>query len=1557
MKNEMAGHAAADASDHSSVNDAVQTLANSYLMMEVNRDNIHGLLTQQQRKHSNLEHKPLLMSKASTLQLQQAFDKARKFNHHQDPSAQKHEEVKLEGKGYSIAFKIPKGGWRDQQNEDFEKSASVDACATKATEIIGAGLPTRVVDIDVQEFDRLMQGETGITFTSKSNPGQMPFDSMKERDKAIHHAIETHKAKCGTFFVLILTVVQKRFDPSKIHDILLQDSGFDHEILNRVRGMGGGSTPRHGKLKTENSYAFLSGLYNDSGENMENDQKRHESPSAILSKVPTASDKKVHKNAEETSPVDFLDKILSFNMTPVTPLSRNPFLSEDVKMVLDRDLGEVGMEGSRHRFSRNATAIRILLPKKREKEESKERLSARGRNAESKKKKFTSSNAKEKTESEEIIQTSKQIIDMIKYDPSKSGEKLLSEVMPSIEYSVAEMLERILEDEEKQQEDEQMQAVASKTSSCNKVERRGSKLVFDARDTFFYESVDSTAEMERVAQREAFISKEFQEFKPKEIERQKEQLTNANMKKARLTIYNLQNVHMNSEFQELLSPKSKSMQDEEWKKRDKEISDLCDTLEKLIIDICHEMKQLNESKLNSSITPQYHEIERISDTLITCLKRIPFDWNSRTKREWAQGAEVLLMWQMKLSSPLNINKEEHVRELAKFYVRIFYENDVLMKNLFLHYKEAVIDEIKNGEKYRKMKSGNNDDISLPKLNGFTVWSDSTKSSEVDEVDLFSYPQSFELQRQRVSNIKKMLFIIINYVNHCNSYTKDVFGDLVMVEKDRYQRKVLIRKATLKESGKKKEVQSMIEERGLSAFANILKSTSWENVPHSVGKVEEEELDSEVYVHRERDFYTSVFSKDVEKIVKNIRESKETMKLVHESPSQQNIEPITTSKPTNDQEDMIHLHKTSFINDEQLSEESALEFQRPYLYQPPTLKMSSKSPTLPNREKKTLPTQPNPSSKTIEEKHNDSKINTFHNSFMFTPSEPSIYDPSENTSLSLNATLDPSHTLDNAKQKNQISQNIHPLETNSSITMNTLDDSFHKEIMEDMFGKERQVLLSPQPESPEEIRNQRASTQSPITSDHVSLHSLESSMGRSTRMNSPIVEFPEPRKVTGLRFDTRSLSPSTTPKLKKDKEQDQKPIQLNVTDPKHVYDIDEPEMLNNKVEQKQEIVTIPAPKIQNQSVLSTTFSLLNESLAPNEEKKENKNINKSGRQSSQKFGTKRITPEVTSIHETKSKNLRKYSRQKKINTKSVDSTENVSTKSSNMSVQDFTPTRTASPISAHDLHQLTISLAHFDDNVRPLSSRSSNYVALKDDSPKSARSTTSVEKKNKHSGKWMVKSNVFQTFFDTPLHVSEDLQETKKKDDIPDDKFDSVTLLEKLEQTWDELLIPAATKMKLYQKYSSSKYIGNVNLMRDAVKTWKLGASAVIARESILLQMQEYEKNLAQSASKLPSFSDKIQEQKMRSNLFKRLSVIASECEKINRKLKKDHDDQLMYKSNCTYVDKMKRDYLSIIAGIEALAEEIQPVDFDVVSPRSLNNNKKNASVTKIDLILSYDKNR
>ena len=1247
-----------------------------------------------------------------------------------------------------------------------------------------------------------------------------------------------------------------RFDPSKIHDLLLHDSGFDQEMLTRVRGIGGGiSTPRHGKPKTENAYAFLSGMYNEN--DVEPELKRHENPSAILSKNPTPSEKKVQKHMEETSPAEFLDKILSYNMTPVTTLTKNPFVSEEVRMVLDRELGDVGTDGPRnHKYHRMSTFSKLPLAvtKKTVKEESKEKTSARGRSSDGKKKK-PQSGVKEKSEAEEIIDISKKISKLIEYDPSKQGEQTLVEVMPSIEYSVAEMLERILEDEERQEEDEQLQAleVIVKPQAI-KLEN---ELVFDTLESFLHNKIDPKADLEMVSQREQFLMQEFKDFKPKEMEKQKNQLTNANMKQSKLTIHNVHNLHgKDSNFEEFLSPRSKTMKDEEWKQRDKAISELCTTLEKLIIDMCNEMKQLNESKLNTAITPRFRDIANMSDTLITCLKHIPFDWNSRTKREWAQGAEVLLMWEMNLSSTLNITREEHVKMLARFYVSIFYENDVLMKNLFLHYKDAVIEEIKKeGDIQTEMK----EEIKLPRINSFSVWSDAL-NSEVDEVDLLTYPQSFELQRHRVTSIKKLLFIIINYVNHCNSYTKDVFSELVLIEKENRINTVTARKESLKESGQQKQVRSFIEERGLGSFVTFLSTSKVEPVRSGkIGKLdlneEDDDMDTEVHVHKEKDFYSSMFNKDVGSIIDNIRISKSAQRIIYDEPiatpqpvlilEEQDVEPnITPQRTPRKSLDDFLLYKTSVVSGQDPNEEiTSMEYQRSYFYTPPNIKDAKISPTISNSRKldnitaiKTLVQNRQNDSICTDENDvsgslvNRNQNNCSSNSLMYTPSEHSF-----------------------------IATDVSPLDKNDSELL--ADKQEPKEIQipfeERNTNQENridgQVILS---ESPNEL-----STNLVDTSDTVSLHSIDS----QEKKVSPL------KSVSAQRTSSRS--------------------QQNTGDGR-------------------------------------------------------KSSQNDGRKSSSKNpGSKRATPEISSIHESKAKNLRRYTLQRN---KSSQSTDGAKTpQSAKIVTQDFTPTRSLSPISQSQgdfNNKFNMSFdSTLDETALRLSSRgSSNSLILRDDSPRSVKTTTSTDKKINTAGKWALKTTVFQSFFDSPLRANDDLGDTKKKEESYD-RFDSVALLEKLEQTWDELLIPATAKMKLYQKYSNSKYVGNVNLIKDAVKIWKQGAIAITARESVILQLNQFEKTLSESATKVPSFLDKIQEQKIRSNLFNRMSVIASECEKINRRLKKDHGDQLIYNSVTPYIEKMKSDYLSIVAGIELWEEQMQPISYDVISPRS--SLKKHASVT------------
>jgi len=169
-------------------------------------------------------------------------------------------------------------------------------------------------------------------------------------------------------------------------------------------------------------------------------------------------------------------------------------------------------------------------------------------------------------------------------------------------------------------------------------------------------------------------------------------------------------------------------------------------------------------------------------------------------------------------------------------------------------------------------------------------------------------------------------------------------------------------------------------------------------------------------------------------------------------------------------------------------------------------------------------------------------------------------------------------------------------------------------------------------------------------------------------------------------------------------------------------------------------------------------------------------------------------------------------------------------------------------------------------------------------------------------------------------------------------FDSVSVLERLESIWDELLIPPNLKIKLYEKYSTKKYIDNLNTIRDAYRTWNQGAFAICARETLLMELSEFERSLSAAAKRPPILSERIQEQKTRSALFKRLSHASSGCEKIIRKLWKDHQDHFFFQTEIPYIEKMQSDYLGIVAGIDQLAN--REIDYEKIHSQELEKAEK-----------------
>ncbi|EFC45678.1 predicted protein [Naegleria gruberi] len=1393
----------------------------------------------------------------------------------EDEKQETKETVNLDGEGYSITFEIPNKneGWRvDKEYEDVDAFYNaLSVTSTKVTDIVGAGLPTRKTDIDMKEFDNLMKAEIGIQFTS--NIGSYnPLVAANNRDKAIKRAIEMHKEKIVDDMSRKYKTMMKKgvFDEetNKIRiqniarcsfskDILMEDKNFDKKLLNNQHlkprsGPPGNITPRQKSMpgkKEDFQYGFLSGLYST------NDDEKPQNPSSVLTKVPTASEKRVFKSFEETNQTKFLDKILSYNMTPATTLSRNPFLSEEVKMVMDRDLGDVGSNGPRIHKDRGKQEKPSAVDKKVKVKDDPVSLRDKQKHIlEARKRKL--SEASKQTEAEQINTTATKIMELTKYDPTNCGEKTLTEIMPSLDYSISQMLEKILELEELQEEEDILCYLNVKPAFAD-----GGILKDNTLDAFLYGTLDTKTDPDIFSQREQFLMQEFKEFNPKEIEKQKQNLTQANIKNTKLTMDTLERYKEEKnqgQFEQLFSAKQKLMKDEEWQERDKYITEMCQSLEKLIVDMCNEMKKMNENKLISAVTPRYSVLDDMATTMVTILKCIPFDWNPRTKREWSQGAEVLLMWSMKLSSTLNINRHEHIIKLAKFYVNIFFENEVLMNNLFEHYKEVVIDEIKK-PKLNTNEDDEEEELKLPKINTFSEWKNPDEDDDEDDSDsgermsptMLSH--NLELKRRRVSRIKHVLFIIINYINHCNTYTQDVFKQIVQKEKQKFKFEKAIKEKSLKETGKQELVQSFLEKRGLLDITNYIKNTDWK---HDSDTMEEnlprDHIDTEVRKEKEIDLFANIIKRE-----NDHRTSKSNLKGSKHNKSTPRIPTdLPTSRSTKSKDPV--LKKTLVVGD--IPEKPPLEYQRSYYIEPPKgipyfPTKSTNEPVISSKTKIDT-TQPMPD------------IMASENSLMFTGSDHSNDYADENQSVTKSKQTDDSilDQISDIEHKSLSRQGSNTFSEDAVMHEDMSNDNEEDHDLEVKEDHQEPIAPTPKPQyHPEEVNIGTPG------SDAISLHSMNSDSSMiSTKSN-----------------DHDNI------KIKK-----------------------------------------PSSK-------------------------------------------KRTTPDVTSIHEKKSKNLRRYTLQKRSTSSASGTTTNSqnSRNTSRASERNETPPpvepkKSSSPVKltaknlelSNQLNQsMTTPLSEADTNsdILRVSIRSSTSIILKDDSPRSTktprsrRSLPSSEKKNPHSGKWAIKTSIFQNMFDNSTLFTGD--DSPRRLDNNVDRFDSVTLLEKLEQVWDDLLIPAGFKIKLYQRYGSSKYIGNVNLMKDAYKTWKQGATVVAARETVLMELKEFENTLNSNIQKLTTFSDKVQEQKLRSTLFKRLSILGTECEKLNRKLKKDHNDNLSYNSEMPYIDKMKYDYLSIIAGIESLTEKNQPIDVNTSIERLRSPNKKTADVTKVDLILSYEK--
>ncbi|KAL0480504.1 hypothetical protein AKO1_006758 [Acrasis kona] len=138
----------------------------------------------------------------------------------------------------------------------------------------------------------------------------------------------------------------------------------------------------------------------------------------------------------------------------------------------------------------------------------------------------------------------------------------------------------------------------------------------------------------------------------------------------------------------------------------------------------------------------------------------------------------------------------------------------------------------------------------------------------------------------------------------------------------------------------------------------------------------------------------------------------------------------------------------------------------------------------------------------------------------------------------------------------------------------------------------------------------------------------------------------------------------------------------------------------------------------------------------------------------------------------------------------------------------------------------------------------------------------------------------------------------------------------LDKVWDDLLISAGQKIKLFDKYNQPHFVDNVKTMSHVYSMWQKVANAVIEREKSLILIKEFEKSASDPRRHFYGKSNMLlQEERQRAILFRRLCNFGKKVEDMAKVLKREYDDLILYK-NLNYLDKMKYDYSNLLYSLE-----------------------------------------
>ncbi len=462
--------------------------------------------------------------------------------------------------------------------------------------------------------------------------------------------------------------------------------------------------------------------------------------------------------------------------------------------------GSDGEPKRKHNMVRATTAMKIMrVPKKKE---------------------------KEKVEPEVVPQTREKI------EPIRIPDSNFK--MPKVDYSVSSILERFGEERDNVDIIEGLdKSTTEKVEVPNPnmetiysmlpAHELNDELLLRLEDDFYYSTMNNEEEEDAIKKaqlRSQQLHEEVRRYQKAQIEYQKQRLEGAHIEAGenkqskpnhRLdALLNTIDVNYRDKIMFFSTFGEKLTADRVEQERVKRLNYLCETLEKCIVYLCSEHTKRKGDSIQDR-GERYKDVDMMisRDTLLACLRTLPILSSDRAKRSWMKGTETLFLFELDLNTPFNASSTDHIRALARHYVDMYIQNEKTMDLLAERYKEKLEEEAQEQFEEEKilenMVKGNvvNRDGDrlllkrlrttvlekvLPKMDKLTKWRQVIALEEKNEdlkfktlrrhffenLSSLSLTEAHEHQRFIIVHNKRLLYVIVNYLNHCSTNTQELF---------------------------------------------------------------------------------------------------------------------------------------------------------------------------------------------------------------------------------------------------------------------------------------------------------------------------------------------------------------------------------------------------------------------------------------------------------------------------------------------------------------------------------------------------------------------------------------------------------------------------------------------------------------------------------------------------------------------------------------------------------------------------------------------------------------